>query len=133
MNDSRTIVFCCNWSSYPGLQMSKYSGSGPEKNHHVIVNMCSGRISPEIIMDAFRNQAAGVLIASCPLEECEHDANYKTRRRIMLLKRMLNQFGIEPERIQLEWIDKGESQKLQSVIEDFTSEIDHLGPIETYQ
>jgi coenzyme F420-reducing hydrogenase delta subunit len=91
--------------------------------------MCSGRVSAELILEAFNNDAWGVMVASCPNEKCEHDANYKTRRRIILLQKMLEQFGIKPERIKLEWIDKGEAAKLKLAIDDFSNELRKMGPV----
>lgn len=130
--NSKAIVFCCNWSAYPGLQLSRNIVNSVEKNYQIIVNMCSGRVSPEIILGAFHHEAAGVMIATCPREKCEHDANYKTFRRVLLLKKVLAQFGIEPERVRMEWIDKGEAQKLQIAIDDFMAELQGIGPIQPW-
>ncbi|MBC8313189.1 MAG: hydrogenase iron-sulfur subunit [Candidatus Cloacimonetes bacterium] len=127
----KAVIFCCNWSSFPGLQLSAVADEEPSSEQKVIVNMCSGRISSELLLEAFKNNAWGVLIAACPEDKCEHDANYKTHRRILLLRKTLEQFGIEPERIKLEWIDKTESAKLKKSIDVFMKEIKELGPINT--
>ena len=126
----KSVIFCCSWSSYPGLQLSESLYEDPGKQNNIIISMCSGRVSAELILEAFKNDAWGVMIASCPKEKCEHDANYKTRRRIILLQKMLEQIGIEPERIKLEWIDKGEAAKLEKAINDFNNDLKELGPIE---
>ena len=128
----KTIIFSCNWSSYPGLQLSENPLEPVPEDHKLIINMCAGRISPELIIDAFKNGAWGVMIASCPTDKCEHDGNYKTRRRVILLKRALEQFGIEPQRLKLEWIDKGETAKLKQAIDKFVSGMSKLGPINFY-
>ncbi len=54
-----------------------------------------------------------MLIASCPDDKCEHDGNYKTRRRVILLKGTLKQFSIEPQRLKLDWINKSEFAKFK--------------------
>ncbi len=128
----RTIIFSCNWSSYPGLQLSENPLESVPEDHKLIINMCAGRISPELIIDAFKNGAWGVMIASCPIDKCEHDGNYKTRRRVLLLKKTLEQFGIDASRIILEWIDKDESAKLKKAIDQFVIEMSKLGPINFY-
>ena len=69
------------------------------------------------------------MIAGCPPEECDHDGNYKTRRRLVLLKNVLKQLNIEPERIKLEWFSTGESAKLSKSIDDYIKELEKLGPI----
>ena len=126
----KAIIFCCNWFSYPGLQLSEISNEEPDLNKKIIVNMCSGRVSSELILDALKNNAWGVLIASCPEDKCEHDANYKTQRRILLLQKVLKQFGVKPQRIKLEWIDKGETGKFEKLISNFMNYLKELVPLE---
>jgi len=70
-----------------------------------------------------------VLIASYPDDKCEHDGNYKTVARVALLKKMLGQFGLDPSRLKLEWIDKGESAKLKGAVDTFMGEIRKLGRV----
>ncbi len=127
--DTKAIIFCCNWSVYPGLQLSEDITVEPDPEYKIIVNMCSGRLSPELILEALTNSAWGIMIAACPVEECEHDGNYKTRRRVLLLKKVLEQFGVEPQRLKLEWIDKGEITKFKKSIGSFIEDLKKLGPI----
>ena len=47
--DPKTVIFFCNWSAYPGLQMSENPLEKSELSSKLVVSMCSGRISPEII------------------------------------------------------------------------------------
>jgi len=95
----------------------------------IIVSMCSGRVTPELVLDAFDEGAWGVMVAGCPPEECDHNGNYKARRRLVLLKNFLKQLNIEPERIKLEWFSTGESAKLEHAISDFVNALEKLGPI----
>jgi len=127
--DSKTVVFFCNWSSYPGLQMSQLAEAKNENDTKLLVSMCSGRVSPELIFEAFRKGAWGVMLAACPVDKCEHNGNYRTVGRISLVRTMLEQIGVEADRLKLEWIDKGESAKLKSAIDSFTSDIRKMGPI----
>ena len=127
--NTKAIIFCCNWSVYPGLQLSEDITIESDPDYKIIVNMCSGRLQPDLILEALRDSAWGVMIAAYPPEECEHDGNYKTRRRVLLLKKILVQFGIEPQRLKLEWIDKGESVKFKKSIGSFIEDLKELGPI----
>ena len=126
--DMKLIVFCCNWSVFPGMQLSE-SPTLIKMPYGVIVSMCSGRVAPELILDAFEEGAWGVMVAGCPPKECDHDGNYKTRRRLLLLKNFLEQLGIEPKRLRLDWFSTGESAKLNKAIDDFVKELEKLGPI----
>jgi F420-non-reducing hydrogenase iron-sulfur subunit len=126
---TKTLVFFCNWSTYPGLQLSRNPLATPSDEEKMMVSMCSGRISPELILEAFRRGAWGVMITACPQDKCEHDGNYKTAGRIFLLKTMLRQIGVDSNRLRLEWIDKGESAKLKSAVDSFVDEVENMGPI----
>jgi len=127
-DDMKLIVFCCNWSVFPGMQLSE-SPTLIKTSYGVIVSMCSGRVAPELILDAFEEGAWGVMVAGCPPEECDHDGNYKARRRLVLLKNVLKELNIEPERVKLEWFSTGESAKLSKAIDNFVNELEKMGPI----
>ena len=47
----------------------------------------------------------------------------------MLLKGMLPQFGIEPERLKMEWIPASEAPKFQSTVNGFINKVTGLGPL----
>lgn len=73
--------------------------------------------------------ADGVLILGCHPGDCHYtEGNYKTLRRIPLLKRMLRQLGIEEERVRLEWVSASEGAKFAEVTNNFTQSIKKLGP-----
>jgi coenzyme F420-reducing hydrogenase delta subunit/formate hydrogenlyase subunit 6/NADH:ubiquinone oxidoreductase subunit I len=129
--EKRLLVFACNYSIFPGMQLSQ-SETIVKTPYGVIVTMCSGRVAPELVLDAFEEGAWGVMVAGCPPEECDHDGNYKTRRRLILLQRMLKELNIDPKRIKLEWFSTGESAKLKNSIEMYAKELDKMGPIKAY-
>ena len=68
-----------------------------------------GPRGPAVCLDAFAKGADGVLIGGCHPGDCHYqEGNYKTLRRFRLLKRLLQQMGIEDERLRLEWISAAE-------------------------
>lgn len=124
----KIVVFSCNWSTYPGLQLSQLPIQ--EKNTApILMSMCIGRVDPRLIIELLCRGAWGVLVAGCPPEECQHNGNYKARRRILLLKNMLKQFNIESQRLELESVAPGESAKLAQAMNNFAEAITKLGPI----
>jgi F420-non-reducing hydrogenase iron-sulfur subunit len=126
---AKTVIFFCNWSSYPGLQLSLPNTASQKDSQKLLVSMCSGRVSPELIIQSFKHGAWGVMITACPPDSCEHEGNYRTVGRISLLKNMLDQLGYDPNRLRLEWIDKGEAQKLEQSIKLFEMDMEKLGPV----
>ena len=132
MNDfaPKIIVFCCNWCSYAGADLAGISRLKIKPYFRVIRTMCSGRIEPTFIFHAFTQGADGVMVAGCHPGDCHYNSgNYKARRRIMLLKNMLPQLGIESERLKLEWISASEAPKFRSAVNGFIDEVTELGPL----
>ena len=92
--------------------------------------MCSGRVDPALILYAFNKRADGVMVAGCHPGDCHYNSgNYKASRRTTLLKNMLPQLGIEPERLRLEWISASEAPKFQSAMNKFIGEVTGFGSL----
>ena len=90
---------------------------------------CSGRVDPQFVLDAFAKGADGVLIGGCHPGDCHYqEGNYKALRRVMLLRRLLKQMGIEEERFRLEWISAAEGERVKTVINDMVEKLRVLGP-----
>ena len=124
------LGFACNWCTYAGADLAGTSRLQYPPNMRLIRVMCSGRVDPNFIIKAFTAGADGVFIGGCHPGDCHYIAgNLKTQRRIAVLKTMLGELGIEPERVKLEWISASEGAKFADVISDFTKTIKELGPL----
>jgi F420-non-reducing hydrogenase iron-sulfur subunit len=128
--EPKIIGFLCNWCSYAGADLAGVSRIQYPPNIRIIRVMCSGRIDPAFILEAFKDGADGVLIGGCHLpSDCHYiSGNFKALRRISLIKKVLGEFGIEPERVRLEWISASEGDKFAAVVRDMTERIRKLGP-----
>jgi len=126
----KIIIFCCNWGACAGTDLADASRLTNEPYFRVIRTMCSGRIEPTFVFQAFAQGADGVMIAGCHPGDCHYNSgNYKAMRRVMLLRNMLPQLGIEPERLKLEWISVSEASKFCSAVNGFIDEVTELGPL----
>jgi F420-non-reducing hydrogenase iron-sulfur subunit len=128
--EPRIIGFLCNWCAYAGADLAGVSRIQYPPNIRIIRVMCSGRVDPAFILEALKDGADGVLVAGCHLpSDCHYiSGNFKALRRITLLKKVLKQLGIEPERVRLEWISASEGDKFATVVKDMVEEIRKLGP-----
>ena len=128
--EPRIVAFFCNWCTYLAADLAGTSRFKYAPNVRVIRLMCSGRIDPQFILDAFAHGADGVLIGGCHPGDCHYqEGNYKTLRRYWLLKRLLQQMGVEDERLRLEWISAAEADRVRHVINDMVEKIRPLGPL----
>src|SRR5512147_178259 len=133
MNDTfePTIIgFTCNWCSYRAADMAGTARMKYSPNIRLIRLMCSGRLDPTFVLQAFAKGADGVMITGCHPGECHYiEQNYKALRRYLLLKRVLKGLGIEPERVKLVWASAAEGARFASETTLFVEEIRKLGPL----
>jgi len=128
--EPRIVGFFCNWCSYAGADAAGTSRLKYPPNVRVIRVMCSGRVSPELVIRAFRQGADGVLVMGCHPGDCHYiEGNLRTARRIPILQRLLSYVGIEPERLRLEWASSAEADKVARTLTEFTETIRNLGPL----
>ena len=128
--EPRIVAFFCNWCTYTAADLAGVSRMRYAPNARVIRVMCSGRVDPQFILDAFVKGADGVLIGGCHPGDCHYmEGNYKTLRRMRLLKRMMKDMGIAEQRFRLEWISASEGDRVKNVINEMTEQIRALGPL----
>jgi F420-non-reducing hydrogenase iron-sulfur subunit len=125
-----TIVgFLCNWCSYTGADLAGTSRIQYAPNVRVIRVMCSARIDPTFVLKALHDGADGVLICGCHPGDCHYsEGNYKMMRRYPLLKKLLADYGIEEDRVRLEWVSASEGQRFANIVNDMTERVRALGP-----
>jgi len=126
----RIVAFFCNWCTYTAADLAGVSRLKYAANARVIRLMCSGRVDPQFILEAFAKGADGVLIGGCHPGDCHYvEGNYKTLRRFEMLKRLMREMGIEEERLRLEWISASEGEKVRTVVNDMVEKVKSLGPL----
>ncbi len=123
------ICIACNWCTYQAADMAgslRYSYPPTVK---VVRVPCSGRVEPEFVVEALVNGADGVIVGGCHIGDCHYkEGNYKALRRFKLLRKLLTELGVEPERVRLEWISGSEGLKFAEVMTEFDRKIRELGP-----
>jgi heterodisulfide reductase subunit A len=128
-NDPNIIGILCNWCCYAGADLAGVNRNQYPPNIRVVRVMCSGRVDPIIIYEAFLRGADGVFIGGCHPGDCHYQkGNYQAERKIKITKRILSKVGIEPERLRLEWVSASEGGRFAQVMEDFKNQISEMGP-----
>jgi len=127
----RIVAFFCNWCTYTAADLAGVSRLKYAPNVRVIRLMCSGRVDPQFILDAFSKGADGVLVGGCHPGDCHYvEGNYKTLRRFEMLKRVLHDLGMEEQRLRLQWISASEGDKVRTVVNDMVEQLTALGPLD---
>jgi F420-non-reducing hydrogenase iron-sulfur subunit len=126
----RIVAFFCNWCTYTAADLAGVSRLKYAANVRVIRLMCSGRVDPQFVVEALARGADGVLIGGCHPGDCHYvEGNTKMLRRFQLLRRLLQDLGLAPERVRLEWISAAEGEKVKTVINEMTAQLRALGPL----
>jgi F420-non-reducing hydrogenase iron-sulfur subunit len=127
--EPKIVAFLCKWCSSAGSDLAGVSRMQYPPNVVPIQVMCSGSVSPLYIFNAFKKGADGVLVSGCHPGDCHYiKGNYYARRRIALVKDMLEFIGLEPERFQMSWVSAAEGTKYTQIITDFVDVLQPLGP-----
>jgi len=122
--EPKIVAFFCNWCTYLAADLAGTSRIKYAPNIRVIRTMCSGRVDPQFVLEAFARGADGVLIGGCHPGDCHYqEGNYKTLRRV------LGEMGIEDERFRLEWISASEAERLKVAVNDMVEKVRALGPL----
>jgi F420-non-reducing hydrogenase iron-sulfur subunit len=128
--EPKIVAFFCAWCTYLAADLAGTSRMKYAPNARVIRVMCSGRVDPQFVLDAFARGADGVLIGGCHPGDCHYqEGNYKALRRYHLLRRVLESMGIEKDRFRLEWISAAEADRLKEVMNDMVEKVRALGPL----
>ena len=128
------IGFLCNWCSYAGADLAGTSRIQYPPNLKAIRVMCSGRVNPIFVINALQQGADGVLIGGCHPGDCHYErGNYLARRRMAVLKKLLEYIGIDSRRVRMTWVSASEGKKFAEVVQEVTDDVRKLGPMQHFK
>ena len=127
--EPKIVAFCCNWCSYGGADSAGMGRFQQPPTARIIRVMCSGRIDPLHVFNAFLEGADAVLVTGCHIGDCHYvNGNDKTKIKYKFLENVTRELGLEKERLQLNWISASEGEKFANFIRGVTEQIKKLGP-----
>jgi F420-non-reducing hydrogenase iron-sulfur subunit len=127
--EPKIIGFLCNWCSYTGADLAGVSRLQYPSNFIPIRVMCTGAVDPVYVIKALLEGADAVMVAGCHPGDCHYlSGNFKARRRIVIMKKLLEDLGLEEKRVRLEWISASEGQKFADTVNEMVKETKEMGP-----
>lgn len=128
--DPKIIGFLCNWCSYAGADLAGVSRIKYPPNIRVIRVMCSGRVDPILIADAFLRGIDGVMVLGCHFGDCHYiNGNYNAEKRIIATRKLLSYTPVTSERLYLDWVSAAEGGRYAQLVTDFVQKIKTIGPL----
>jgi len=125
--EPRILAFLCNWAGYAACDIAgtKHLQLPPMLEVRV---MCTGRVDPCQLIEAFLNGCAGVMLVGCRKGECRYEnGNYHAEMRISWVRKALHRIGIIPDRLDCNWIGAEDEQAFRNVAEVFNTKVKSLG------
>jgi len=127
--EPRIVAFLCNWCAYTGADLAGTSRIQYPPNVRAIRVMCTGGVDPIYVIKALLEGADGVLIGGCHPGDCHYQSgNLKARRRVAILRSILEQLGLDPDRVWLRWISASEGKLFAETITEMVQELKEKGP-----
>src|SRR5512132_2606744 len=93
--------------------------------------MCSGRVDPAFVLRAFSKGVDGVFIGGCKLNECNYTThgNYHALNMVLLVKRLLEHIGLNPNRIRINFMSGAEANVFVDSVNSFVQQVREIGPL----
>jgi coenzyme F420-reducing hydrogenase delta subunit len=127
--EPKILAFCCHYCAYSSADLAGSMRIQYPPNVRIIRTPCTGRLETEHFMKAFENGADGVFVAGCLEGGCHFvEGNLCAKRRVNYTKEMLQEIGIEPERLRMVNVSAAMGLPLADHFIDMVDTIRKLGP-----
>jgi coenzyme F420-reducing hydrogenase delta subunit/Pyruvate/2-oxoacid:ferredoxin oxidoreductase delta subunit len=123
------VAFCCRRSAARAKELALSMGYSLCDNLKVVEVPCSGFVSVEHILSAFRNNADGVLLLTCHEGNCHSEkGNLFAKRRVELLKDAFSQMNFDNERLEIRTMASNMGREFANIAGEFENKLKTLGP-----
>ncbi len=123
------VAFCCHYCAYAAADLAGSSRLQYPPNVRIIRTPCTGRLEVDYFMKAFENGTDGVLVAGCEEGSCHFkEGNLLAKRRVNYTRDILNEAGLEAERLRMVNVGAASAQKFAEIVRDMVETVRKMGP-----
>ena len=123
------VAFCCHYCAYTAADMAGSKRLCYPPNVKIVRVPCSGRVDAMYLMKALENGADGVYVAGCLEGDCHFkNGNIKAAQRVAHVKKLLEEIGIDGDRVEMVAMSAGMGERFAQIATDFTERMRKLGP-----
>jgi coenzyme F420-reducing hydrogenase delta subunit len=130
-NNSEPVIvaFCCHYCAYAAADLAGSGRLQYPPNIRIVRSPCTGRLEINFFMKAFEAGADGVLVAGCEEGSCHFkEGNYLAKSRVNTARRLLEEAGLEPERLRMVNVSAAGSQQFAEYVREMVETVTKLGP-----
>ena len=122
-------AFCCFHSACQAADIAGAMRKSYSDGIYIIRVPCAGKVEGLHILQAFEKGADGVLILACQEESCHYiSGNIRAKKRVDYVLPLLEEIGIEPERLKLFNLASNQAPRFVQVVSEMAERIKDLGP-----
>jgi F420-non-reducing hydrogenase iron-sulfur subunit len=123
------VAFCCHYCAYTAADMAGSMRLSYPANVNIVRVPCSGKVDTIHMMKGLEKGADGILVAGCLEGDCHFKSgNAKAARRVAFVRQLLEEIGIEPQRLAMVTMSAGMGTRFAQIAGEFTETIRKLGP-----
>ena len=127
--EPKIVAFCCHYCAYASADLAGSMRLQYPPGVRIVRTPCTGRLEVEYYMKAFENGADGVLVAGCLEGGCHFiEGNLMAKKRVNATRKILEESGLEEERLRMVNISAAMAKNLVEVIHEMVYIIKELGP-----
>ena len=128
-NQPLILAFCCHPSAYAAADLAGSMRLDYPDSVRVLRLPCTGKVEVDHILAAFERGVDGVIVAGCLEGSCHFlEGNLRARRRVERAKQILDEIGLEPDRLEMFNIAAAEGARFAQIVTEMTQRLSGLGP-----
>lgn len=125
---NKVVTLICS-AALGALELAKENGI-VITDTAVVEVPCSGRVDEATILRTLRQGAQAVLVVGCLAGNCRFSTgNFEAHRNVDEAKRILEEIGLSPSRVEMVEVSSAQYMKLVEAMEMMADRAGELGPI----
>jgi F420-non-reducing hydrogenase iron-sulfur subunit len=127
--DMKIVAFTCTYCAYNAADLAGSMRLQYPHTVRVVKLLCTGKIEPILLLEAFRHGADAVFVAGCMEGECHFvEGNLRARQVVEYAKDLVEDAGIDPRRLEMFNMSASMAQKFVQAVETMSERLKELGP-----
>lgn len=127
--EPKVVAFCCTYCSYTAADLAGSMRLQYAPNVRIVKLLCTGKVEPILLLEAFNQGADIVYIAGCALGDCHFiEGNVWGKAAVAYTKKLLSEIGLEPERLEFFHIPASAGPLFADTANKMTQRGRELGP-----
>ena len=125
----QVTAFTCNYCGYMAADTAGALREQYPANVKLVRLPCTGKTDVQYLLDAFEQGADAVFVVACSLGNCHHvRGNERGRARVARARTMLQQLGLELERLEMYFVSGGMGATFARIAQGMTDRAIAFGP-----